>query len=284
MKVAIQLYSVRQSMEKDPIETIRKVAKAGYRNLEVANHNSEQDNGVGFGVSADEMKALLEECNAAVVSAHIYPLVAEKIGPVLEYHSKIGTKYIAMPMDFYRNKEEVLQKAESLNKVGEVCKKAGIQLVYHNHFHEFQHFGEETVFDIMMNNTDPELLKVELDTYWTMRAGKNPVEVLKSLGERVCLIHQKDYTKGFEVEMNLLTSVEANNDYVDMDRFLRDLNNDTFTEIGTGIMDIQSIIEAGNTSCKADYIVLEQDYTKLDELESIKVSMEQFKKFSGIEW
>lgn len=284
MKVAIQLYSVRQSMEKDPVATIKKVAQAGYRNLEVANHNSEVDNGVGFGVAADEMKALLKECDATVVSAHIYPLVAEKIAPVLEYHNKIGTKYIAMPMDFYRDKEEVLRKAESLNKVGEVCKKAGIQLVYHNHFHEFQHFGKETIFDIMMNNTDPDLLKVELDTYWTMRAGKNPVEVLKTLGERVCLIHQKDYAKGFEDEINLLTAVEANNDYVDMDRFLRDLNNDTFTEIGTGIMDIQSIINAGNNDCKADYIVLEQDYTKLDELESIKVSMEQFKQFTGIEW
>lgn len=284
MKVGIQLYSVRQNMEKDPIGTLREVIKTGYKNIEVANHNAGEDSGVGFGVPAKEIKALLTETGASIVSAHIFPLIADKMGPILEYHQEIGTKYIAMPMDFYRDKDEVLRKCEVWNQVGERCKEHGIQMVYHNHFHEFQHFGQETVFDILLAHLDKDLVKYELDTYWTMRAGQEPTEVLKQLGKRVVLIHQKDYAAGYESQINLLQSVEASQDYVDMDRFVRDLDNRTFTEIGTGIMDIQSIIDTGNQHCDVDYIILEQDYTQLGEMESIATSMEAFKKFSGISW
>lgn len=287
MKVGIQLYSVRQHMEKDPIDTIRTVAEAGYRNLEIANHSADTDVGVGFGVSTDEINALLKETGASVVGGHISPfspLTESQRKAILEYHACIGTKYIVMPMDFYKAKDEVLRKAEAFNQAGKECKEAGIQFVYHNHYHEFQHFGDETVYDIIMNNTDPELLKIELDTFWAMRSGNAPIDLLKKYGSRVCLIHQKDYMKGYEGEINLLQCVEENNEYVDSERFGRDVRTETFTEIGTGIMDIQAIIDTAIEHCAIDYIILEQDYSQHDEIDSIKLSMEEFKKFKGIEW
>lgn len=283
MKVGIQLYSVRQSMAKDPISTISKVAEAGYRNLEVANHNAENDPGVGFGVSVADMKKLMEEGRFNVFSAHAHPLLAEKVDPLLEYHSAIGTRYIAVPIDFFRDTDEIKKKAEEYNKVGEKCKKAGIQLVYHNHYHEFQQINGETVLDTILKNTDENLLKLELDTYWVMRAGKDPIEVLKKLGKRVCLLHQKDFAKGHEAEMDMLASVQPN-EYIDMDRFRRDIKPEQFAEIGTGIMPIQNIIDTAKAHCDVEYIVLEQDYTVLDEIESVKASMAEFKKFSGLTW
>ena len=284
MKVGIQLYSVRNHMAEDPIATLRQVAQAGYKYIEVANHNATEDAGVGFGVSAAEIKKLLDETGASIFSAHIFPLDPENMTPILEYHQEIGTKYFVQPMDFYKDADEALRKAEILNKVGERCKEYGMQLLYHNHFHEFQHFGDKTVYDILMENTDPELVKVELDTYWTMRAGLDPVAKLKELGSRVCLVHQKDFAKGYEDQVNLLKSVEEDNDYVDMDRFNRDVKEETFSEIGTGIMDIQSIIDTANEVCGSEYIVLEQDFSQHDEIESIKISMDSFHKFKGVEW
>lgn len=284
MKVGIQLYSVRNHMAENPVDTIRKVANEGYRYIEVANHNADKDAGIGFGISAEETKALLKETGAQIFSAHIFPLNPEEMTPILEFHKEIGTKYFVQPMDFYKDRDETLRKAEMLNKVGERCKEYGMQLLYHNHFHEFQHFGPETVFELLMNHTDPELVKIELDTYWTTRGQQDPVELLKKYGKRVCLVHQKDFTKGYEAERDLLASVEAAGDYVDMDRFNRDVKPETFTEIGTGIMDIQSIIDAANTYCGSEAIVLEQDYSQHDELESIRISMESFKRFKGVEW
>lgn len=284
MKVGIQLYSVRNHMAQDPLGTIAKVAEAGYRYLEVANHNADTDAGVGFGVSAKEIKKLLDDTNTQIFSAHIFPLNPAEMTPILEYHQEIGTKYFVHPMDFYRDRDETLRKAETLNKVGERCKDYGMQLLYHNHYHEFQRFGGETVFELLMNNTDPELVKIELDTYWTTRGQQDPVALLKQYGKRVRLVHQKDYTKGYESQRDLLSSVEENHDYVDMERFSRDVRPETFTEIGTGIMDIQSIIDTANEYCQCDYIVLEQDYSQHDEMESIAISMDSFRKFKGVQW
>jgi sugar phosphate isomerase/epimerase len=284
MKVAIQLYSVRQSMAKDPIATIRKVADIGYKNIEVANHAADRDPGVGFAVSVEEMKKLLDETGAKVMGGHIMPLTPQSLPAILEYYRQIGAKYVIVPIEFYKNLDGAMDMADRLNKIGVLCKEAGIQLVYHNHFHEYQHFGKKTVLDMLVENTDPELVKFEIDTYWAFRAGQDPVAVLKHLGRRVCLIHQKDYTRGKENEANLLSSVEENGDYVDMQRFVRDMNEDTFTEIGAGILNIQGIIDAGNDYCGAEYIVLEQDYSQIGEFESIRTSFHNFHSLSGIEW
>jgi sugar phosphate isomerase/epimerase len=284
MKAAIQLYSVRQNMSKDPLSTVRKVVETGYRYLEAANHASDQDPGVGFAAPASKMKEILEDLGAKVIGAHVMPLTPQGLPSVLEYHHQIGTKYIVCPIAFYRNLDEVKAAAEPLNRMGEMCSAAGMRMLYHNHYHEFQHFGDQTVFDTLAEYLEPELVNFEIDTYWTMRAGQDPTALLKRLGRRVCLIHQKDFTKGYESEINLLASAEESGDYIDFERFGRDMREVTFAEIGAGIMDIQSIIQTGNEVCEAEYIVLEQDYSQLGEFESIKISRDNLKKYSGVQW
>ncbi|GHU69476.1 hypothetical protein FACS189450_02430 [Spirochaetia bacterium] len=284
MKVGIQLYSVRNRMAKDPASAIKAVAAEGYRYLEVANHNADKDSGLGFGVSAKEIREVLKEAGASVVSAHIFPMDPKSVEKVLEYHGEIGTKYIVMPMGFYTDREDTLRQAEALNTVGKACAKAGMALLYHNHFHEFQLFSGKTVFDTLMENTDPGLVKIELDTYWAMRGGQDPVRILKDYGERVRLIHQKDFPTEFRGEINLIDKVNQGKIKVDMEYFIGVVSEKTFTEIGTGLMDIQSIIDAGNNICKTDYVILEQDFSQHDEIESIRISMDSFRKFKGIQW
>ncbi|GHV67630.1 sugar phosphate isomerase [Spirochaetia bacterium] len=284
MKVGIQLYSVKNHMKDDPIGTIRQVVKAGYRYLEVANHNAAVDHGVGFGVSAQEIKKVLDDTGAQVVSAHIFPYGKDTIKPVLEYFNVLGTKYIAVPMGFFKDKSDTLRQAEEFNEIGRLCSQAGITLVYHNHFHEFQIFEGKTVFDLIMENTDPALVKIELDTYWAVRGGQDAVKLLEKHGRRMRLIHQKDFPAEFKAGINLIDAVNKGGVEVSIDYFMSIVKPETFTEIGAGILPIQDIINAGNTSCDTDYIILEQDFSTFDELESIKISMAGLRKFTGISW
>jgi sugar phosphate isomerase/epimerase len=187
-------------------------------------------------------------------------------------------------MDFFFFFDEVMRKIESMNRVGKMCADAGIAFLYHNHFLEFQIFQGKTIMDLILENADPKYVAFELDTYWLMRGGQNPVETLKKLGTRVRLIHQKDYPAEFRDQINLIDAVNRDNIYLDHEYFMRVKDPRTFTEIGTGIMPIQDIINTGNTVCKSEFIVLEQDHTTHDEMESISISMASFKKFQGIEW
>lgn len=278
MKAAIQLYSVRDMMEKDPIGTIEQVAGAGYKYIEVANHNTVQDKGIGFGVSADKMKNMLDRLGVRVISAHLDPF--EDLDALSDYQLTIGNKNVVYSRDFYHNKDEVLKRAQWLNRTGEECAKRGLKLYYHNHFHEFLKFGDETIFDILVQNTEPELVGLEIDTFWVLRGGVDPAKLIKSLGKRVSLLHQKDYAKGFEADMDMTKKVKPGQ-YIDRSFYDKYEIPESFTEIGTGIMDIQSIIDAG---AYVDYIILEQDHTKLNSLESIRLSRKGFSKFKGIEW
>jgi sugar phosphate isomerase/epimerase len=271
-------------MKEDPIGTIQHVAKAGYRFIEAANHNAAKDHGVGFGVSAQEIKKVLDDTGAQVVSAHIYPYGADIIKPVLEYFNVLGTQYLVIPMCFFKDRDDALRQAEGFNEAGRLCSQAGITLVYHNHFHEFQIFGDKTVFDLIMEHTDPALVKAELDTYWAVRGGQDAPRFMEKYGQRIRLIHQKDFPGEFKEEINLIEPVNREGREVDMRYFISVVKPETFTEIGTGILPIQDIIDAGNRVCKADYIILEQDFSTRGEFESIAVSMEEFKKFRGIEW
>ena len=284
MKVGIQLYSVRNRMKEDPVATIRAVAEKGYRYLEVANLQAKTDSGVGFGVSTDEIKKILDDTGAEVFSAHIQPFTPDMAKPIIQYHKTIGSKYLILPMDFYTDRDDVLRKAELMNELGRLCAYAGLGFMYHNHWYEFQIFQGKTVFDLIAENTDPQLVMFELDTYWMTRGGQDPLEMLKRFGTRVKLIHQKDFPAEYRDEIILIDPVNRDNIKVDLEYFQKVKNPKTFTEIGTGILPIQEIINIGNTLCKSEYIVLEQDHSQYDELESIRISMESFKKFQGIEW
>lgn len=306
MKVGIQLYSVRKNMQQDPASTIRKVVEMGYKYLETANHYVDQDPVIGYGLTAAEVNEVLNSCQGQIVSGHISPLdpgdrsATEKI---LEQQQALGLQYLATNPHDFSSRESVLQIADFLNKLGEMCKQYGIQLLYHNHFAEFRKFGQQSAYEILMQETDPQLLKIQLDTYWAMRGGEDPIALLKQYKSRVKVIHQKDYPKGKDESLNMLVAYEKNlqevsrlakqddthwtarqKDEKALEILLAHLDTSTFVEIGTGIMDIQQIISTAQEHCGCEYIILEQDFTQMDEFDSIQLSMDHFKKYDHIEW
>ena len=282
LKVGIQLYSVREDMAKDPIEAMKKVAEIGYKCLEVANSKAEEDPGVGFGVSAEELLKALEGTGAHVVSGHIGPFTAETAPAVIEFHEKIGNKYIGKSGDFFTSYEHLLERCSFYNEMGKLCADHGMKFIYHNHYHEFQKIDGKYVLYHIMENTDPNYVSFELDTFWAMRGGVCPVEVIKTLGDRLVMVHQKDFSKTTDSPINLLENDDGV--LIDRDSFgTKGYKPEDFCEVGTGIMDIQKIIDAAN-EVGAEYIILEQDHTQKSPMESIQISMDNFKRYSGIEW
>ena len=282
IKVGLILYSVRGEMEHDPIGTVERVAQMGYKNIEVCNHNAIQDPGCGFGVDAPTLKAAFDKFGSKVVSAHVFPFEKSDMQAVIAYNQALGNHNIVNPMGKFSTYDDLMRQCEDFNRWGKICREAGMTYLYHNHDHEYRTFGGKAILDLIAENTDPDYLSFELDTFWAMRGGADPVEVMKRLGARLKLVHQKDFSKTSTSPVNLWT-VKDPETLITRETFGEGMDPKDFCEIGTGIMDIQTIIDTAN-ALGAEYIVLEQDHTQLTQMESVRISMDSFKKFSGLDW
>jgi sugar phosphate isomerase/epimerase len=276
LKIGVQLYSVREYLKIDPVGTLEKVVAAGYSRLEAANGNAAADPGVGLGMPAGEVCDLLDRLGASIIGSHVMPFDDTNCRAVLDYHKAVGSRNIILPIMFFRDEAD---------RMGEICEAEGMRFFYHNHYHEFQKTGGECILDIIAESTDPRYVNFELDTYWAMRAGMDPVRVLRHYGSRVKAIHQKDFAMPDVTDspVNLLEKLNLK-EFIPAHRFGEVILREDFAEIGTGRMDIQAILDAANALGSVEDVILEQDFSRFDALESLRVSMEGFKKFKGIDW
>ena len=287
LAVGLQLYSVRNTLAQDPWGTLAQIAEAGFKHLEAANHNARNDAGVGFGVGAAEFRSRLDELGMSIVGCHINPLDLDILPAALDYQAELGNTQFGCDIEFYPygDIDYVMRRCEVFNEVGRLAKERGMRFYYHNHFQEFQRFGDDFVYDLILENTDPDLVKLELDTYWMYRGGQDPIAWLEKCGDRVVLLHQKDFPADAPQPLNLYDGVIDPNENIDRALFRDRKDTRCFTEIGTGVLPIQAIIDAASALPTIDYLILEQDHTAMDEIESIKTSRDAFAtRFSGISW
>ncbi|MFN8663147.1 MAG: sugar phosphate isomerase/epimerase [Thermomicrobiales bacterium] len=287
LRVGLQLYSVRNALARDPWGTLAQLAEAGFTHLEAANHHARTDPGVGFGVAAPELRAQLADLGLSIIGCHINPLDLEILPRALEYQAELGNTQFGCDIEFfpYGDRDYVLRRSELYNQVGELARAHGMRFYYHNHFQEFQRFGDEYVYDLILQNTDPELVKLELDTYWMYRGGQDPITWMQKCADRVILLHQKDFPAGAPQPLNLYDGVVSPTENIDMAVFDDRKDERCFTEIGTGVLPIQSIIDAAGALPNVEYLILEQDHTAMDEIDSVRTSREAFAtKFTGISW
>ena len=301
LKVGIQAYSFRNHMATDSIGTLRDVAKVGYKYVEFANHHAATDDGIGFGVPAVEIKKVLDEMGLKTAGCHVYPGIATTVvtgsetnddyeedyrkvdfDRIFKYQEILGNRNISAAMTLFSGKDDVLRKCEMYNQVGKKCYDNGFVFHYHNHYEIGQHFDGKTVWEILMENTDPNYVKCELDTFWALRGGLDLVEIIKKYGHRINLLHQKDFTKGRTEPIRVFDFVDESK-VIDYTSFGEVVKPESFTEIGMGTIDIQSIIDAANNYTTAEYMFLEQDFSTYDEIESITISMNSFRKYNGVE-
>ena len=287
LRVGLQLYSVRNALARDPWGTLAQLAEAGFTHLEAANHHARTDPGVGFGVAAPELRAQLADLGLSIIGCHINPLDLEILPRALEYQAELGNTQFGCDIEFfpYGDRDYVLRRSELYNQVGELARAHGMRFYYHNHFQEFQRFGDEYVYDLILQNTNPELVKLELDTYWMYRGGQDPITWMQKCADRVILLHQKDFPAGAPQPLNLYDGVVSPTENIDMAVFDDRKDERCFTEIGTGVLPIQSIIDAAGALPNVEYLILEQDHTAMDEIDSVRTSREAFAtKFTGISW
>lgn len=285
LKIGIQLYSVKNAIAQRPYEVLRQISEAGYRYIEAANHNAANDPGVGFGVPARELKRILDELGLEILGCHVNPLREEVLPEILDYHAELGSTQIGCDIEFYPygDVDYVKRRCEVFNRIGELCQERGMRYYYHNHYQEFQKFGEKLVYDLIMENTDPGLVYTEMDTYWIARGGQDPVALMHKYHDRLILLHQKDFPADAGEPLCMFDGIVEKEKNIDDALFSATKNPNSFTEIGTGILPIQDYIEAAKSCPSLDTIILEQDATRLDEVESINVSMRAFRKFEGVE-
>jgi sugar phosphate isomerase/epimerase len=169
----------------------------------------------------------------------------------------IGAEYLVwayLKEEDRQSMDDYKRHIETWNKFGEVCKEAGIQFAYHNHDFEFMEFDGVKAYEVIMKETDPDLVKFELDLFWVSIAGEDPVEWFKKDPGRFHLWHVKDMV------------AEANKYTVDgADRY--------FAPVGQGTIDFKKIFDSRKTS-GMKYFFVEQDFTKpgISPLDTMKIS------------
>ena len=151
--------------------------------------------------------------------------------------------------------------ADTLNKAGELARKAGLHLCYHNHAFEFEPSGGGTLLDVLMTAADPKLVSLELDIMWVKVGGADPVSVLKQYRNRVPLMHLKNVVEGTEK------------------RYKEDIPKTAFREVGNGMIAILPVLKAAAKAGVKHYFV-EQDQTPGNPLDSLRESFDYVSKLN----
>ena len=174
LPIAIQLYSVRDDMEKDFYGTVKKVKELGYEGVEFAGL---------FGKSGVEVKAICDEIGVVPVSAHVpYYDMLENPEAVLKDYKDMGCKYVVVPYlteECRPGTDGWDATVKGIGKIGEAAKEMGMLLLYHNHDFEFLKIDGEYALDILYNTIPADILATEIDTCWVNVGGENPAEGAK---------------------------------------------------------------------------------------------------------
>ena len=197
-KIGVQLYTVRDTMEKDLDGTVAKVASIGYKEVELAGFDQAADGTVTYWKhSPQEVRAAIDKHRLTSPSTHVKltSMSPENFPKVIEASKVLGNTYIVMPFveEADRKKPDIWkQVAATLNRAGEESKKAGIQLGYHNHWFEFLPTDGKLPFDMLLAECDANLVQFELDLCWITTAGKDPIAYFNKYPGRFPLVHVKD--------------------------------------------------------------------------------------------
>ena len=194
--IALQLYTIRDAMAKDVPGSLKKVSDIGYKYLELAGYA----NGKFYGMEPAEFKKLVNDLGMEILSSHTQVeaqgITLDNAKKMAEDHAKLGVKYCIQPWVVPEARTTLASYHKMVadwNQVGKIMKDTGIQFGYHNHNFEFATVeGKIPFYDIFMVELDKDLVTMEIDLFWTTKAGQNPVEIFKKYPGRFQLFHMKD--------------------------------------------------------------------------------------------
>ncbi|MCI3936685.1 sugar phosphate isomerase/epimerase [Chryseobacterium aahli] len=256
-RLALQIYTIRDAVSQNLEKAFEKIASLGYKDVEIYGYD-----GTFFGKNRNEFQSILNSTGLKVISSHHRTGITDKDeGTLLKNWENtlddlnyIGAKYAVCSYlpEAERSLENYRKLLEVLENAGKISKQNGIQLAYHNHDFEFLKMDDQKNFyDFILENTSPDLVKMELDLYWIAKAGFDPLTYFEKYPGRFPLWHVKDMQKETE----------------------------NFAEIGNGTIDFKRIFEA-REKAGLEYWFVEQDSSERDIFESISMSKKYIESHS----
>ncbi len=243
-KIGLELYTVRDALGKDFEGTLAQVAKIGYKEVEFAGYFAHLPD---FNPLPKRTREILDADGLSAPSTHVpySALAPENWARVIEASKILGHDYIVNPSidrELLKQPDGWKRAAETFNRAGEESQKAGIQFAYHNHVEEFKPTADGKLpYDILLTESDPKLVKMEMDLGWAHEARVDPLKYFTQYPGRFPVVHVKDFDK-----------------------------SDTMTEVGSGVIDWKSIFAKADVAGIKHYFV-EHDNPK-SPFESIQAS------------
>jgi sugar phosphate isomerase/epimerase len=272
LPVGLQLYSVRDLLGKDYEGTLKKVAAAGYQEVEAAgfyNHTPQQ------------VKQAMRGAGLRCVSAHYsYTDLNRDLDSTIAFNKELGGEYIICSFPGFKDPARVAGKpfpqqvrsftnddfrwnAEQFNRIGAKVKAAGLRFGYHNHTMEFRPQDGVVPFDELMRLTDPSLVTFEMDCGWVVVGGGNPVELLKRYPTRISMLHVKDFKRPATAASGGSAAAEP-----------------TPAELGQGTIDYHPIFAAASQANIKHYFV-EQEAYDMPVFQSLRIDAQYMKNLNA---
>jgi sugar phosphate isomerase/epimerase len=252
-KVGLQLYTLREQIPADVKGVIEKIAKTGYKEVETYGYSAAKGY---WGMDSKSFKNLLQSNGLAAPSGHfgIDDFIStgnkELLKPLIEGAAAIDNKYFTVAYlgePIRKTLEDYKKVIERLNEAAVLVNQSGMKLAYHNHAFEFdKHEGGATGYDIMLNGSDQNLMRFEMDLYWVVRSGNDPVAFFNKYPGRFVMWHVKDMDK---------------------------VNNGKNTEVGAGSIDFKNIYKHAKQA-GLEHLIVEQENFSIDPFASIKQSFD----------
>ncbi len=227
--VGLQLYTVRKEMLDDNVGTLKKIAGLGYKEIESA----ASDKGYYYGFKPLEIKKICTDLGMTLRSGHVH--YDDKWQDTIDQAAESGQEYLIVSVmpEKGQTVDNYKRTGELFNKAGEVAKKSNISLGYHNHDSEFEKDNGKVLYDVLLENTDPEFVKMEMDLGWVIVTGNNPLDYFAKYPGRFPLWHLKDM----------------------------DLKEKHSVEFGKGGLDIKKMLENSKKAGMKYFFVEQEEYS-----------------------
>lgn len=187
--IGVQIYSVRDALKEDFAGTMKKVGDIGFDYVE--GYGMDMDGNI-YGMAPEEYSKIVEDSGMKLVSCHVSYFTPEQAPKLIEASKAAGIEYLIVSYLGEEHRSDYRKVAENFNAVGKLFKDAGIEFGYHNHAFEFEKQGDEVPLEILLKETDPELVTFELDLYWVVKGGHDPMRLINEYPGRFSLYHVKD--------------------------------------------------------------------------------------------
>lgn len=245
----LQLYTLRDDLPKDVKGVLKQVASFGYKQVE----GFEGKLGLWWGMTNKDFKKYLDDMGISMVSSHCN--TKENFEKKAAEAKEVGLKYLIEPyIGPQKTMDDYKKQAERFNQLGEICKKNDMRFAYHNHGYSFTAVDGVYPQDVMMQNSNPDLVDFEMDMYWVVVPGEDPITWLQKYPKRFRLCHIKDRQK---------TAPKG--------------EPDASTDLGTGSIDYKKILHVAKETGVEYYIVEQEKYDNSTPLKSAEVDANYLK-------